>query len=159
MVLPLEKDPATQRPVPQNLKTVPEIQTIKFGEMTFHPHDFSFFPPIGAVTFAVKPGSAIEDVEVVIQNQPKLKIQGRLVFKNGEPLADTTVGINIGRLNSDSGVGFAYHRSLHTNADGNFVFAIAGFGIYALSVNHRGLLAMSESFTVEADTPHETVIL
>ena len=159
MVLPLEKDPATQRPVPQNVKPVPEIRTIKFGEVTFHPHDFSFFPPIGAVTFAVKPGSAIKDVEVVIQNRPKPKIQGRLVFKNGEPFADTTVDINIGRLNSDSGVGSAYRRSLHTNADGNFVFAIAGFGIYALFVNHRGLSAMAVPFTVEADKPHETVVL
>ena len=159
MVLPMENDPTTQRPVPQNLKSLPEIQTIKFGEVTFHPHDFSFFQPIGAVTFAVKPGSAIEDVEVVIQNQPKLKIQGRLVFKNGEPFADPTFKINIGRLNSDSGVGSAYRRSLHTNADGSFVFDIAGFGIYALSVNHRGLSAMSEPFTVEADKPHETVVL
>ena len=159
MVLPLEKDPATQRPVPQNVKPVPEIQTIKFGEVTFHPHDFSFFPPIGAVTFAVKPGSAIKDVEVIIQNQPKPKIQGRLVFKNGEPLADTTFEINIGRLSSDSGVGSAYHRSLHTNADGSFVSAIAGFGIYALSVNHRGLSAMSKPFIVEADKPNETLVL
>ena len=159
MVLPIEKDPATQRPVPQNLKSVPEIQTIKFGEVTFHPHDFSYFQLIGAITFAVKPGSAIEDVEVVIENQPKPKIQGKLVFKNGEPFADPTFKINIGRLNSDSGVGSAYSRSLHTNADGSFVFGIVGFGVYALSVNHRGLSAMSEPFTVEADKPHETVVL
>ena len=159
MVLTMEKDSATPHPVPQNVKPVPEIQTIKFGQVKFHPHDFSFFPPIGAITFAIKPGSAIKDVEVVIQNQPKPKIQGRLVFKNGEPLADTLVEINIGRLSSESGVGSAYSRSLHTNADGNFVFAIAGFGIYALSVNHRGLSAISEPFTVEPDKPHETVVL
>lgn len=157
MVLPIEND--TAPPTPQSLKSVPEIQTIKFGEVTFHPHDFSFFQPVGAVTFAIKPGSAIKDVEVVIQNQPKPKIQGRLVFKNGEPFADPTFEINIGRLSSDSGVGSAYSRSLHTNADGSFVFGIAGFGIYALSVNHRGLSAMSEPFTVEADKPHETVVL
>ena len=153
MVLPMENDPA-----PQNIKPVPEIQTIKFGEVTFHPHDFSFFPPIGAITFAVKSGSAIKDVEVVIQNQPKPKIQGRLVFKNGEPLADTTVKFNIGRLILEWG-GSAYSLSLHTDADGNFVSAISGPGTYALSVNHRGLSAMSAPFTVEADKPHETVVL
>ena len=153
MVLPIESDPA-----PQNVKPVPEIQTIKFGEMTFHPHDFSFFPPIGAITFAVKPGSATKDVEVVIQNQPKPKIQGRLVFKNGEPLADTTVKFDIGRLILGWG-GSAYSLSLHTDADGNFVSAISGPGTYALSVNHRGLSAMSEPFTVEAGKPHETVVL
>ncbi len=158
LVLTIEKDPATPHPVPQNVKPVPEIQTIKFGKVTFHPHDFSFFRPIGAVTFAIKPGSAIKDVEVVIQNQPKPKIQGRLVFKNGEPLADTTVKFNIGRLILEWG-GSAYSLSLHTDADGNFVSAISGPGTYALSVNHRGLSAMSKPFTVEAGKPHETVVL
>ena len=157
MVLPMEND--TTPPTPQNSKPVPEIQTIKFGQVKFHPHEFSFLPPIGAVTFAIKPGSDIKAVEVVIQNQPKPKIQGRLVFKNGEPLADTVVEINIGRLNSDSGVGSAYSRSLHTNVDGNFVSAVSSHGIYALSVNHRGLSAMSELFTVEAGRLHEEIVL
>ena len=153
MVLPMEDDPA-----PQNVKPVPEIQTIKFGEVTFHPHDFSFFPPIGAITFAVKSGSAIKDVEVVIETRPKPKIQGRLIFKNGEPLADTTVKFDIGRLTLEWG-GSAFSRSLHTDVDGNFVSAISGPGTYALSVNHRGLSAMSVPFTVEASKPHETVVL
>ena len=159
MVLSIEKNPATPHPVPQNVKPVPEIQTIKFGEVTFHPHEFSFFPPIGAITFAVKPGSAIKDVEVVIENQPKPKIQGRLVFKNGEPLADTTVKFDIGRLGLDGAGGSVFSRSLHTDAGGNFVSAIHAPGTYALSVNHRGLSAMSAPFTVEAGKPHEVVVL
>lgn len=160
MVLPMEKDPAIPHPVPQNVKPLPEIQTVKFGKVTFHPHEFSFFRPIGGVTFAIKPGSDIKNVEVVIRNRPKPEIlQGRLIFKNGEPFADTTFKINIGRLSSDSGVGSAYSLSLHTDADGNFVSAVSSHGTYALSVNHRGLSAMSAPFTVEADKPHEKVVL
>ena len=161
MVLTIEKDPATPHPVPQNVKPVPEIQTIKFGKVTFHPHDFSFFPPIGAVTFAIQPGSDIKDVEVVIENQPKSKIQGRLVFKNGEPLAETTLKFDIGYLDLDlDGAGDSvFSRSLHTDADGNFVSAVSLLGTYALSVNYRGLSAMSAPFTVEADKPHEAVVL
>ena len=161
MVLTIEKDPATPHPVPQNVKPVPEIQTIKFGKVTFHPHDFSFFPTLGAITFAVKPGSNIKDVEVVIQNQPKSKIQGRLVFKNGEPLADTTLKFNIGYLDLDLDRADAsvFSRSLHTDADGNFVSAVSLLGTYALSVNYRGLSAMSAPFTVERNKPHEAVVL
>ena len=154
MVLPIENDPA-----PQNVKPIPEIQTIKFGKVKFHPHDFSFFPPIGAVTFAVKSGSAIKDVEVVIETRPKPKIQGRLIFKNGEPLADTTVKFNIGHLDLDDGGDPVFSRSLHTDADGSFVSIIYVTGTYALSVNHRGLSAMSAPFTVEADKPQEAVVL
>ena len=157
MVLPMEN--GTTPPTPQNSKPVPEIQTINFGQVKFHPHEFSFLPPIGAVTFAITPGSDIKDVEVVMESRLKPKIQGRLVFKNGEPLADTTVKINIGRLSSDLGVGSAYSLSLHTDADGNFVSAVSSRGLYALSVNHRGLSAMSEPFTVEAGKPHEDIVL
>ena len=158
MVLPMEND--TTPPTPQNSKPAPEIQTIKFGQVKFHPHAFSFLPPIGAVTFAIKPGSEIKNIEVVIRNQPKPEIlQGRLIFKNGEPFADTTLKINIGRLSSNLGVGSAYSLSLHTDADGNFVSAVSSRGTYALSVNYRGLSAMSAPFTVEADKPHEKVVL
>ena len=159
MVLTIEKDAATPHPGPQNVKPVPEIQTIKFGKVMFHPHEFSFFSPIGAVTFAVKPGSAIKDVEVVIENRPKPKIQGRLVFKNGEPLADTSVKFDIGRLGLDGTGGSVFSRSLHTDADGNFMSPIHAPGTYALSVNHRGLSAMSVPFTVEVGKPHEAVVL
>ena len=159
MVLPLENDPASPRSIPQNITPAPEIQTVKFGKVAFHPRDFSYFPPIGAVTFAIKPGADIEDVEVKVLMEVPPKIQGRLVFKNGEPLADTTVEINIGRLNLDWRVGSALSRSLHTDADGNFVSAVYALGAYALSVNHRGLSAVSEPFTVEAGKPHEKVVL
>ena len=164
MVLAREKKTATPHPIPQNVKLVPEIQTIKFGKVTFHPHDFSFFRPIGAITFAIKSGASIENVEVKVRTEEvrteePLKIQGRLVFKNGEPLADTTIEINIGRLNSDSGVGSVYTRSLHTDADGSFRSAISGLGTYALSVSHRGLSAMAAPFTVEAGKPDEKVVV
>ena len=159
MVLPLENDPASPRSIPQNITPVPEIQTVKFGKITFHPHEFSLSSPIGAVTFAIKPGVNIENVEVKVLMEAPPKIQGRLVFKNGEPLADTTVEINIGRLNLDWRVGSAFSRSLHTDADGNFVSAVHALGAYALSVNHRGLSAMSEPFTVEAGKPHKEVTL
>ena len=38
MVLPIEKEP-----VLQNFKPAPDIQSIRFGKVTFHPHDFSSF--------------------------------------------------------------------------------------------------------------------
>ena len=157
MVLPKEDEQAA--PVPQNLKPAPEIQFIRFGQVKFQPHDFSFFPLIGAVTYTVKPGSDIKDVEVVIETQPKSKIQGRLVFKNGEPLADTLVEMNIGHFSLDWG-GSAFSRSLQTDADGNFVpDMFSPGGTYVLSVSYRGLSAMSAPFNVEAGKPHEKVVL
>ncbi len=157
MVLPMEND--TTPPTPQNLKSVPEIQSIRYGEVRLHPHEFSFFPPIGAVTFAVKPGSDIKGIEVVTNTQPKPKIQGRLVFKNGDPLAHTTIEINTGHIDFDGSVGSTFSRSLQTDADGNFMFAIYLTGTYSLSVNHRGLSTVSGPFIIEADKPHKEIVL
>ena len=159
MILPLENDPVSPRSIPQNITPAPEIQTVKFGKVAFHPHESSYFPPLGAVTFAIKPGTNTENVEVKVLMEGPPKIQGRLVFKNGEPLVDTTVEINIGRLNLDWGAGSTFSRSLHTDADGNFVSAVYPLGAYALSVNHRGLSAVSEPFTVKAGELHEKVVL
>ncbi len=157
MVLPMEKD--TAPPTAQNLKLGPEIQTIKFGEVTFRPHGSPFFRSTGAVTFAIKPCSDIKGVEVVIQNRPTSKIQGRLIFKNGEPLANTTVKFDIGHLDLDEARDSVFSRSLHTDAGGNFASAVSVLGIYALSVEYRGLSAMSAPFTIEAGKPHEKIVL
>ena len=159
MVLTIEKEAATPPPGPQNVKPVPEIQSIRFGKVAFYPHDFSFFPPLAAVTHAIKPGSDIKDVEIVIETQPKPKIQGRLVFRNVEPLADMTVKFDTGHLDLTGIDDSVFSHSLQTDSDGNFVFVVYVPGIYALSVNHRGLSATSVPFTVEAGKPNEAVVL
>ena len=97
-----------------------------------------------AVTFAIKPGTNIKNVEVITEYQ--LKIQGRIVFKNGEPLVETSLKIKIDGLPLDGTRSFAYNRSLQMDTDGNFVHSVYSPGIYALSINYRGLSAESDPF-------------
>ena len=153
--LRLLRHPTTKNGLSQPSHTT--IQAIKFGSVIFYPHDFH--DSSKSATFAIEPGTDIKNVEVTINTGPKLRIQGRLVFKNGEPFDDTPVEINMEHLNLDGTDGSAFKRSLHTDADGNFVSAIYVPGIYALSVDYRGLSAMSAPFIVEADKPHEPVVL
>ncbi len=131
-----------------------QIQTIKFGNLTFYPHRYHNAYP---VTFAIEPGANIEDVEVIMERQ--LIVEGRVVFKNGEPLTDTSLKIKIDQLDLDGTDGYGFNRSFQTDADGNFVYATYTLGIYILSINHLGLSAASEPFIVEAAKPHETVVL
>ena len=60
----------SQDPEKGTFKTLPRIQSIQFGEASFYPHQFSLFPPLGAVTFAIKPGTNIENVhlKVIMEN-------------------------------------------------------------------------------------------
>ena len=136
---------------PSNTK----IQAIKFGKVTFYPHflhDWS-----RSATFAIEPGTDIKDVEVILERQ--LVVRGKIVFKNGESFANTSLKIKIDQLDLDGTDGYGFNRSFQTDADGNFVYTTYTPGIYILSVNHLGLSAASAPFIIEAAKPHETVVL
>lgn len=134
-----------------------KVRAIKFGSVTFYPHDFH--DTSRSATFAIEPGADLKDIEVTMERQ--LIVRGRIVFKNGEPLANTFFKINIDLLGEDGIGSFSFSRSLQTDADGNFVHATNANAsvIYMLSLNHRGLSAVSEPFIVEVGKPHESVVL
>jgi len=133
-----------------------EIRAIKFGKVTFYPH--VLHDSSRSATFAIEPGTDIKDVEVILERQ--LIVQGRTVFKNGEPFANMSLKINIDHLGLDgTGDDFGFKRSFQTDTDGNFVYATYTPGIYMLSVNHHGLSAASEPFIIEAAKLHETIVL
>ena len=147
------RNPMTQGDPSQQDHT--KIRAIKFGNVTFYPHDFH--DSSRAATFAIEPGTDITDVEVIMERQ--LIVRGRIIFKNGEPFADTSLKINIDQLDLDGTDGYGFNRSFQTDADGNFTYATYTPGIYVLSIDHRGLSAASEPFIIEESEPHETVVL
>ena len=131
------------------------VRSIKFGSLTFYPqhlHDAS-----RSFTFAITPGTNSENVEVIMEYQ--MILRGRVVFKNGEPLAGTHLKIKIDWLALDGTGGHGFTRSLRTDADGNFISPTDAPGIYMLSVEHRGLSAASEPFVMEVGKPHAGVLL
>ena len=131
------------------------IRTIKVGNLTFYPqhlHD-----PSRGFIFAITPGANIENVEVIMEYQ--MLLQGKIVFKNGEPLTETNLKIKIDRLALDGIAGYGLTRSFQTDAEGNFASATGIPGIYMLSVDYRGLSAASAPFVVEAGKPYDGVVL
>ena len=165
MVLPMENEQAPPPADPHFVKPMPEIQTITFGKMKFHPTLSIFFPLLDTVTFAIKPGVNLQNVEVKMA-VPK-EIRGRIVFKNGEPLADTTFKINLSLLDVDPdmlpGMGqideFGIWYPLNTDADGNFVLPFKAFMNCVLSVNHRGLSTALKPIIIEEGKIPEPVVL
>lgn len=132
-----------------------KVRAIKFGKVTFYPHELH--DSSRAATFAIEPGTDITDVEVIMERQ--LIVRGRIIFKNGEPLANTSLKINIDQLDLDGADGYGFNRSFQTDADGDFVYATYTPGIYVLSIDHHGLSAASKPFIIEESEPHETVVL
>ncbi len=117
------------------------IRAIKFGKASIYYHGSG---QRDAVLFAIKPKTNLTDVEVITEYQ--LKIQSRIVFKNGEPLANTLLKINIDGLPLDRERAFSSSRSFTTDARGAFMHPIYSPGVYTISVNYRGLSAELEPF-------------
>ncbi len=164
MVIPIEelqKDPPQDEHSRRQITLLPKIHTLHIGDITFIPNQDLIFPPNGAVTFTIKPGTHIEDVTLKVSMEDPLNIRGRIIFENGEPLTNTSLGINIGQVNDiiTNYYPFYISVSIQTDEDGYFEQNVLQAGIYACSVKHRGLSAISEPFLLDGNTPHDGIVL
>ena len=114
-----------------------EVLSLRIGGVTFYPrtdHDL--------IGFSVEPGTHIENVAVTVQ--PRMRIRGRIVFKDGTPLVSARTLLRFrsqavdGTRNRESG------GKPRTDADGYFVHYLdekdyAAF--YTFSVEYQGLSA------------------
>lgn len=140
---------------------LPRIHSVQIDDVTFFPQQNHHFPPVGAVTFTMKPGRKIENVELKVSMDNPFNIRGRILYKNGAPLSDTSLTIKFGHLNFHYADKFPYRAivPIKTDENGYFEHNVYGTGIYACSVDYRGLSAVSEPFLLNGETPHEAIVL
>lgn len=164
MVVPderLEKDAPLNNPENQRFIPLPEIHAIKFGKFQFYPHSFSISPYTGAVTFTIKLGANIKNVEVIMKSEggKHQNIHGRIVFNNGQPLVNKDVNITIYQLDLDGTDGSSTGTATPTDRKGNFEFPVTDYGIHALEIEYMGLSSISELFIVKEKLPNEGLVL
>ena len=121
-----------------------EISFIRVQGLTLYPRtDFV------EIAFGLKSGALMKDVEVTVQ--PRMRVRGRVLFKDGTPLANTRVGFYAhartvhGGFISDGG-------NLWTDTEGYFVYYIdekddAAF--YTFSVEYQGLSVEAEPIRLD----------
>ena len=120
-----------------------EVLSIDIRGVTFYPrNDFS------QIGFSVEPGSHIKNVQVTVQ--PRMRIRGRVLFKDGTPLRNARLRL-----------GFSYtHENGHgssggsprTDADGYFLFFLDekdDTANYTFSVEYQALEATAEPVLLE----------
>ncbi len=157
----LEQETPPENPEQQRHIPLPEIYAIKFGKVQFYPHPFPFSPETGAVTFTIKPGANISDVEVIMKSEggKHQKIHGRIEFKNGQPLINKSVKLNIHQLDMDGANGSAADLSLQTDTNGDFELSVHNYGIHALELDYMGLSAISDLFIVNDRELYKGLVL
>ena len=139
-----------------------EVLSIEIGAITFYPPDDKH-PPWGGITFGIKPGAHLENVEVTVG--PRMRIRGRIVFADGTPLANAQIALNIRRLDFDEMGTFSISYSLddgyQTDDAGYFTEYVdePGPGFYTVAVKFQGLSTTSEQFILEAGERHNDLIL
>ena len=164
MVIPderLEQNAPPENPDPRRFIPLPEIHAIKFGKFQFYPHSFSISPYTGGVTFTIKPGANISNVEVIMKSEggKHQKIHGRIEFKNGQPLIEENVGMAIFQLDMDGTDGSVEDFSLLTDTKGNFELSVRNYGIHTIKLGYMGLSSISDLFIVKDRIPFKGLVL
>ncbi|MDE0469804.1 MAG: lectin-like protein [Candidatus Poribacteria bacterium] len=114
-----------------------EVLSLRIQGITFYPR--TDHEQIG---FSVKPGTHIENVEVTVQ--PRMRIRGRIVFKDGTPLANARLHLRF-RFHTVDGTGNGQSGGEpRTDAEGYFVYYLDEKddpAFYTFSVEYEGLSA------------------
>ena len=130
-----------------------EILSIKMGLVTVYQLQQ---PPFGAIAFAVKPGTHIENVEVIVK--PRMRIRGRVVFADGTPLAKTRIRIDTRRGSLDGQGSGRSSGGYQTDDAGYFIKYVDSPGHYTVTVSQQGLSATAEPFVLEEDERKDDVV-
>ena len=133
-----------------------EVLSVQIGAITFYPYNQDE-PPLGGITFAIEPGTHLENVEVTVQ--PRMRVRGRIVFADGTPLANARITISARRRNFDgTGTGGSGGRPWTDDA-GYFVQYVDEPGFYTVAVEFQELTAISEQFILEAGQRYDDLVL
>ncbi|MDE0469806.1 MAG: lectin-like protein [Candidatus Poribacteria bacterium] len=92
------------------------------------------------IAFGVKSGAHIQDVEVTVQ--PRMRVRGRVLFKDGTPLANTRVGLYARSRTVDGSGSSGSGGDLWTDTKGYFVLYIDEKddpAFYTFSAEYQGL--------------------
>ena len=130
-----------------------EILSIKMGLVTVYQQEL---PPFGGIVFAVKPGTHIENVEVIAK--PRMRIRGRVVFADGKPLAKARIGVNVRRRSFDGQGSGRSSGGSQTDDAGYFVEYVDTPGLYTVTVSYQEFSTTAEPFPLQEDERKDNVL-
>ena len=130
---------------PDDFEPDVEILSLCIQGITLYPRN-----DYDEIAFGLKPGAHLKDVEVTVQ--PRMRVRGRVLFKDSTPLANTRVHFRIRSRNVDGSGSGSGGGSLRTNAEGYFIHYInekndAAF--YMFSAEYQGLAVEAESIRLD----------
>ena len=146
-----------------------EIISAEIADLTFYSTAFlKNFPTwFGKLTFTIEPGTHLEDVVVNVKS-PRMRIRGRILLKDGTPLANTEVGLTVRRRQRDTdffilpggGSGGSSGRNVKTDAEGYFVsYYPDKTSEYSVIVKYEGVSVKSRWFRLKEGERYDDLVL
>ena len=130
-----------------------EILSVKMGLVTVYQQEL---PPFGGIAFALKPGTHIENVEVIAK--PRMHIRGRVVFADGTPLAKARIGINTRSRSLDGQGSGSSSGGSQTDDAGYFIKYVDSPGLYTVTVSYQELSTTAEPFPLQEGERKDNVL-
>ena len=146
-----------------------EILSLEIGDLTFYSTGFlrNFPTWFGKLTFTIEPGTHLEDVVVNVK-PPRMRIRGRILLKDGTPLANTDVSLTVRHRRRDTtlfilpsgGSGGSSRRGVRTDAEGYFVsYYPDETAKYSVIVKYEGASAKSRWFRLKEGQRYDKLVL
>lgn len=146
-----------------------EIISLQIGDLTFYSAAFlrNFPTWFGKLTFTIEPGAHLEDVVVTVK-PPRMRIRGRILLKDGTPLANTEVGLTVRRrkrtttlfIFPSGGSAGSSGRNVKTDAEGYFVsYYPDQASEYSVIVKCDGASAKSRWFHLKDGEQNDKLVL
>ena len=166
-------------PVSSRLVMFPEhgsrfkIVSVQVGDLTFRYYEVSGvgFPTwLGQLTFAIEPGTSLEDVVVKVE-PPAMRIRGRVLLADRTPLANAEIDLTVRRRRLryegvfpfrrvTGGSGGASRSRTWTDAQGYFVtYNIRGAKEYSVVVRYGGVSAESRWVRLKKGERYDKFVL
>lgn len=130
-----------------------KVVSLRINDINFYPRS-DFFDEI---VFGIDPDIHIKNVEVIVK--PRMRIRGRVIFKDGTPLSNTRIRISLKfryddhKGNSGSGSGGG-GTGVWIDDKGNFVQYLRNMdktAIYTMSLEYQGLVTPPQQIHLEPD--------
>jgi hypothetical protein len=134
-----------------------KILSLQVGKVTFfyNTEEPDFF---GGLTFALKPGVPLENVKITVKS--RLRIQARIVYADGTPLANSEANLSMRQRDENNpNSGGTHGTNCFTDADGHFTQYRDEPGFYTLSVKYSGLSGGAGPFLLKDGVEPENLVI
>lgn len=130
---------------PNDFEPDVEILSLRIQGITLYPRN-----DYDEIAFGLKSGAHVKHAEVTVQ--PRMRVRGRVLFKNETPLANARVHLRIRSRNVDGSGSGRDGKSLRTNAEGYFIHYIDeknDTAFYTFSLEYQNLSVEAEPIRLD----------